>query len=240
MPKRTLLACTIAAMLPVIASASVHPVVTLSLGSDRANVYSNKSITLIAPFQNAYIGNNHYDTEMVAGVFAGAEIRFLKQWAWQIGLSYYQSSSFGETGNVYQFSDPAFNNLTYQYQIQSRRVSIDTKISHTCHGIWHPYITAGLGEAINETYGYMEMPVTSADVPMAEPFAGHTAHSFTYAVGLGVDVDLNEHLRFGAGYRFIDLGSASLGTTPLQSSTNTISNQHIHMNEVLAQLSFVG
>lgn len=240
MQNKTLLALVMAALLPTPSFANLHPVISVATGSDHANVYSTKTITLIAPFQNSYIGTSHYDSESMIGLFLGVEQSFLQNWAWQLGLGYYQSSAFQANGNVYQFSDPAFNNLTYQYQIQSKRVVVEGKIYYTCHSIWHPYVTAAVGEAINKTYGYSETPVTSMDVGMGQPFAGQTAHAFTYTVGLGADVDISEHLRFGGGYRFINLGSASLGPTPLQSGTNTISNKQIHANEFLVQLSYVG
>lgn len=224
---------------PIVSLAYFHPVVTLSSGFANANVYSSKWI-MFGSYPNSYIGTNHRDTENDTGLFVGAETKFLENWAWQMGVSYFENSAFTESGNVYEFADPAFNNLTYQYQIQSHRYSIDTKILHTCHEVWHPYISLSLGEAFNNAYSYTEYPVTSFDSPMTQPFGNHTTKSFTYSAGLGVDVNIAEHVRFGAGYRFVDLGNASLGTTSLQNGTNTISNSHLYTNELLAQISYVG
>jgi opacity protein-like surface antigen len=75
---------------------------------------------------------------------------------------------------------------------------------------------------------------------MTQPFGSHSNSAFTYSVGLGIDVNIAEHWRLGAGYRFLDLGGASLGVSGLQSGTRTISNSHIHANELLLQVSFVG
>lgn len=240
MQKRVLLACFLVASFPCVSSATAfHPIVALSLGLAKTNVYSSKSI-LFGSYPNSYIGTNHDDTEMATGFFIGGETVFLDNWAGQIGLSYVENKSFTENGNVYEFADPAFNNLTYQYRIKSRRVSLETKISHLFRHVLHPYVSASLGEAFNQAYAYTEYPVTSADVPMTQPFANHLSRSLTYSVGFGIDVDLTEHVRLGAGYRFADLGNANLGITPLQSSTNKISNTHLYTNEVLAQLEFVG
>ncbi len=239
MKKRIFLACLLMIFLPIVSLATIRPVVTVSSGIARANVYSSKVIAF-APFQNTYIGSNHYDTASDTGLFIGGEAVFQPNWAWQLGLSYFQNSSFIESGNVYFFSDPAFNNLTYQYQIQSRRISIDTKISHAFEKIWHPYLSASIGSAFNKAYQYTEYPVTTADLPMTQPFANHSNTSLTYSAGLGFDVDITEHWRLGAGYRFVNLGNVNLGTTPLQSSTGTISNSHIYTNELLAQISYLG
>ncbi len=238
MQKRILLTCFLAAF-PIVSFAAFHPVVTVSSGFASANVYSSKWI-MFGSYPNSYIGSNHYDAETDLGLFVGGETVFLQNWAWQIGVSYFENSAFNENGNVYQFADPAFNNLTYQYQIQSRRASIDTKISHAFREVWHPYVSASVGAAFNRAYAYTETPITSADVPMTQPFGNHATRSLTYSAGLGVDVNITEHVRLGAGYRFVDLGNASLGVTPLQTGTSTISSTHLHTNELLLQISYVG
>lgn len=231
--------CLICLLCPVLSFANVHPVVTLSSGKASANIFSS-TIIHFTPYQNTYVGTNHFDSENDTGLFIGVETSFLEKWAWQIGLSYFVNNAFTAKGNVYQFSDPAYNNLTYQYQIVSRRISVEGKLSHELHNVWHPYILASLGMATNRAYGYTEYPVTDFDVPMSMPFGNHTNKTFTFSLGLGVDVNLSEHIRIGAGYRFVDLGSAALGTTPLETGNQTITNPDIHANELLAQVSFIG
>jgi opacity protein-like surface antigen len=239
MQKMSMLTSAFAVLFSTLALADTRPVVSISLGSDRATVYSTKTITFITPFQNSYMGTNHYDTEPVIGLFLGGENNFLHG-AWQWGVSYFQSSSFEEDGNVNQFANPAFNNFTYQYQIKSRRVSLEGKLSALFLQIWRPYLSASAGEALNYAYAYTETPLSSAAVPMSPSFAGHTTKSFTYSAGIGIDVEVAEHLRVGAGYRYLNLGNASLGVTPLQADNHTMGNSHIHANEFLAQLTYIG
>lgn len=238
MQQRLFLACFLA-FFPLVSSAAFYPIVTLSSGFARAQVHSSKWITF-GSYPNSYIGRNHYDTEIDTGLFIGAETVFQQNWAWQIGANYFANHAFSEHGNVYEFADPEFNNLTYQYKIRSQRISIATQISRAYCYIWHPYISASIGEAFNKAYSYKEYPVTSTDVPMIQPFANHSTQSFTYSAGFGVEVNVLEHLRLGVGYRFADLGNARLGVSPLQSDANTISNPHLYTNEVLAQISYVG
>lgn len=240
MQKRILLITIITILLPTFVFAGPRPVISLSVGADHTNVFSTKSITFIPPFQNTYIGTHHYDTEAVLGIFLGEEIECRQAWTWQLGVSYFQNNEFTAEGNVYQFSDPAFNNFTYQYNIQSKRLAIETKISRAFQQIWHPYVSAGIGAARNDAYGYTELPNTSDAVPMTQPFASHTTTSFIYLVGLGMDVDLQQHLRAGVSYRFVSLGQASLGSTPLQAAPNTLSHSHLNTNEFLVQISYIG
>lgn len=241
MQKRILLSCIVFALFPALSSATIRPVVSVSLGSDRTNLGMTKVISMAAPNQNSYVSfNNHYDTEAVAGLFVGGETLFFQNWSLQLGLSYFQNSSFAARGNVNQFADPTYNNFTYQYQIQSRRFSVETKLSRVFLQKWHPYISASVGEALNKAYAYTEYPLSSEDVPMTELFNSHTTKAFTYTAGLGVDVDIAEHLRVGAGYRFVGLGNASLGASPLQDGTNTISHTQLHANELIAQITYLG
>jgi len=236
---RILLAYFFIMSFPIISFATFRPVVALSSGLAITNVYSSTVIDF-APFQNSYIGRNHYNTQFDSGLFMGVETAFSCNFTTQIGLEYFVNSSFKESGSVYQFTDPLFNNLAYRYKIQSRRISLAAKISRAFRQIWHPYISASMGSASNKAFHYTEYPVTSADVPMAQPFDNHTTSAFTYSIGIGADVDVAEHWRLGAGYRFVDLGKACLGVSPLQSSTETICSTHMNANEILVQISYLG
>lgn len=224
---------------PLISHASLHQVISLGIGSDRVNLALTKNIDFMSPFQNTYTSSSSYDTQQVAGLFYGFENAFRDNCAWQLGIGYYQNSAFTSQGNVYQFADPAFNNLRYNFQIISRRVLLEGKLLHTFKTLFHPYLTMGMGESINRAYAYKEDPITSDGVPMSQPFANHTTHSFTYSAGLGIDVDITKNVRIGASYRYLDLGRAGLNPSPLQQGNNRLSYNHLHTNELLMQLTYV-
>jgi opacity protein-like surface antigen len=221
-------------------AALIHPVLTFGFGSDTTNVNTSQNLTLIAPFQNYYY-QHATDTETIGSVFLGAELPFLDKFAWQLGAAYYQNiTPFNPTGTVYQFADFNYGNLTYNYSLQSRRYIIQTKLLYAFNDIFHPYITGGAGEAVNRSYSYYELPVTSADVGMQETFANKTVHSFTYSLGLGLEMNMNEHLRVGIGYNYVNLGNSGLGTIPDQDSTDTLKLNNLNTNEFMLQLSLVG
>jgi opacity protein-like surface antigen len=221
-------------------AALIHPVLTLGWGSDTTDVNTSQAITIFAPFQNYYYQHTN-DTETVGSVFLGAELPFLNKWAWQLGAAYYQNiTPFNPTGVVYQFADFDYGNLTYNYSLKSQRYLIQTKLLYAINDIIHPYITGGAGEAVNKSYSYYELPVSSADVPMQETFANKTVHSFTYSLGLGLELAVNEHLRFGVGYNYVNLGRAGLGVAPSQDSTDTLKLNNLNTNEFMMTLSLVG
>lgn len=238
MKKGILVLCLCACFYPLESSAWYRPMLSLALGADAVNTHLNQNLTIIAPFQNSYLSGGA-NFQPVAGLFVGMET-MLHNFLTQLGVSYYQNKAYLITGSVYQFADPTLNNLSYQYHIESQRVLVETKVLSTIKQRFHPYFSAGVGEALNQAYQYIETPVSTDDVAMAQGFNNRTYHSFTYQVGLGVEADLTAHWRGGVGYRFIDLGAAGLGATPLQEGSQTIKYNHLHVNELLLQLSYLG
>lgn len=220
--------------------AHIRPVTTVSLGSDSATFSkTNTDISFIPPFYNTYVDTNSTDTEWVGGIGLGANIPWNSVWSSQIGVNYYQNSGFQARGDNYQLGNSMNNNLGYQYYISSRRVLLESKLLYTLGTRFHPYVDVGVGEAFNESHDYTELTYTGSATPMGEPFANHTNDSFTYVAGFGVDMDAGKWVRLGIGYRYVDLGKASLGTSPLQADTVTLQKSTLTSNEFLFQISTI-
>jgi opacity protein-like surface antigen len=216
--------------------ADIRPIANLSLGLDQAYVGLKQNVILLPGVENTYMPGPNFSTRMLSGGFLGAEASLAKDWGLQFGAAYYQSQPFAISGQVYQFMNPAFNSICYQYQIFSRRFLAESKLFYTFYQDYHPYVIAGLGEALNYAYSYQETTSDIYSQTMA-PFAGHMQHSFTYALGTGMDMDLTRHFKVGAGYRYINLGRASLGTSSWQTTTQTPSFNHLYANEFLLQFT---
>jgi opacity protein-like surface antigen len=229
----------LALLFPFICTAKPHPVFNMTLGIERATVLRQTTIGMVDPFTNTFIGTNAHNSQLNGGLFLGGESALSPHWHWQYGVRYFQNNSFHVRGKVYQFSDPLYDNLTYHYKIHNRRIMAETKILASPWPHWHPYGVAALGEAINHAHQYYEVPVSSADVPMAQPFRNHTSTTLSSSLGLGIDYNYTDHLRLGVSYRWSRLGSVSLGRTPLQDSQTTIHHPQFRMNELLLELSYV-
>ncbi|MDX1901229.1 MAG: outer membrane beta-barrel protein [Gammaproteobacteria bacterium] len=220
------------------AFSNLHPVFGIAYGVDNVNLTQNKIIALIAPFENTY-KSSHRGEASVYNLFVGVESAFQHNIFGQIGLSYYLTNTLTTKGDILQFNDPSFNNLSYQFKTKNQRILIETKLLFTLKQNLHPYLLAGAGLAFNRSYGYSEQSLDGASVPMQSSFANHSATSFSYTVGLGVDVDVSTHVRLGGSYRYVDLGQAGLGTTASQSSTQTLNYNHLKTNEFLVQLDYI-
>ncbi len=216
------------------------PVITLSLGAENTSVGpTNTNVSYFAPPipASTYQSVNSQDTQLLGGVFLGAEFNLAPRWDWQWGFSYFQNGALEAKGQVIQFGSP---NLNYEYDIASRRILTEAKLLYTFHRIYHPYVNVGIGEAFNRAGGYNEYAIDGgAGVPMSQPFSSSATYNFTYMAGLGIDINATNYLRFGLGYRYADLGKVGLGTTPLQIDTSTIKNKNLTSNEFLLQITAI-
>jgi hypothetical protein len=200
---------------------------------------TSQNLTILAPFQNTYLGHTN-DTESMESLFLGAQVTLPKNFEWQLGAAYYQNiTPFMPYGTVYQFGDPLFGNLNYTYNIESRRYLFQTKFLYSIMKFIHPFVSGAAGVAVNKSFSYTEIPVTSADVPMLQPFADKTYRAFAWSVGAGLEMDVHDHARFGVGYSYSHLGKAGLGVAPLQDSNNTLILNGLTANEFYLQLSYI-
>ncbi len=196
-------------------------------------------IPTIYQFYN-YSPNQATQTSALWSGFLGIEWDLQPDWMLQTGLDYNQTSPFSARGTLTQGVDSgSANSYTYHYGTLLRQVLVEGKLLSTLQTRYHPYLSAGLGTAINKAYNYY------TNVPpfltFTKMYRNDTTTSFTYAIGIGVDVDITSYLRIGIGYRFADFGKVEL-SNPIIDTTNVsgpLSQSHFYVNELLSQLTFV-
>lgn len=211
---------------------------TFSVGPDFTNAGQAQTLTLLPPYQNHYTAEDTGKAVADTGLFLGVERMFSNRLFAQLGVSGYVDSDFTPKGHVWQFNSPLFDNLTYLYHIHHTRVMVEGKLltNYPSHPDILPYFSWQLGVAFNQTSGYQETPLIP-DVPPTAPFAGSNQSAFAYGVGLGIDYNLNQHVRLGLGYQFADLGSASLGVTAAEAIASTLVVPHLYTNQLRFQLT---
>jgi len=234
------LLCIALFLFSINAQAHWRRVLTVETGSDSVYFKLTRNITLEQPYQDSFADENH-STALFGGLFAGLEQPLRRGLLWQIGLSYYLTSPLTANGTIFQFTDTSFGNLNFQSQIRSQRVLVETKLLATLPLTMplHPYLLAGLGGAANTAYGYNETQVMSYAVLHPDRFSSHTTYSPSYALGLGMELELNPRLRLGGGYRYVYLGSASLGSMPSQESSDKLKYKNLVSNEFVFSLSYL-
>ncbi len=217
-----------------------RPLATFTIGPDFVQKGQAQTLTPLPPFQKHYTNTNASTTVADAGAFLGIE-RMVSDKLWvQLGVSGYVDSQISPEGHVWLFASPAFDTLSYSYNVHHTRIMAEGKFLTTFkdYQSFHPYLSWGLGAAFNQAQNYQETALIAGAVPTV-PFANHTNTSFTWGVGAGVDYTLNPHVRLGVGYQFADLGSVSLGATPAATNTETLSFPHLYTNQLRFQFTCV-
>jgi opacity protein-like surface antigen len=243
MHKKTVLFFLFSLFASQASEAAIHPVVSVGYGLDYVHTGAiEKTFMLEAPFQDTYFSSASTFHGGVGNVFVGMESQFHPFLSAQFGLSYTRPATMNVQGSIWQFGTPQFYNKGYQYYIQSQQAMLEAKLLTTIATPYplHPYFMLGLGESFNKSFGYTEIPLAPYASVNPAGFARNTSHSFVYMVGIGLDVNVAEHVRVGASYRQTELGDTHLGTMPNQTGSTELSYGPLRTNEVLVNLTYVG
>jgi opacity protein-like surface antigen len=223
-----------------------HPVISIGEGIALSPRVNNKPIYF--PIQNS-ISDEYYNyssgssssgSKSFFDIFIGAEYNVFQKCAIQLGLGFNQMIPFTLHGTFVQGADVSSqNDYTYRYHILSRQFLTESKLLYTFREYYHPYIFGGIGIASNQANNYS----TNVDSTLAltRDYKNSIFTSFSYNIGVGLDVDLTSSTRFGIAYRFADLGTAQLGSSNIDGTyaAGTLSKNHLYANEILGQFTFL-
>jgi hypothetical protein len=225
-------------------ASSWHEIISLGGGVVFSNdVGHAASFPILNPITDQYYQYHASNAVVIRPLyegFFGGEVSLHHHLALQLGVDYLQTGDLNANGNFFQGVDyQSADIFTYHYKIIGRQILAAKKLLYKSKKIYHPYVFAGVGMSDNTAYRY------GTDVPpfltFTRQYANLTEASFSYSVGAGIDVDINKHFRMGVGYRFTDLGKASLGSTQIDNVnvTGTLAQTNLYASEVLMQLSIV-
>lgn len=219
----------------------------LTGGKARPTEQQSQSLSIDNTVFN-YQPNNSSVSPSFAGGFVGAEYSCNEQWAWQFGVAFYQIESSpisGEETQAPSTSIDAVNIWNYQYKTSSRQVLIENKLLLLSQVDYFPYFMIGVGGSFNRAYNFQATPQNSGEVATAI-FEDHTSKTFTYTLGFGLDLDIFDHVRLGAGYRFAYLGKFDLGKGTINTGTGgnvfplpALESKSVYNNEIVVQLMYL-
>ncbi len=218
------------------------PVLTVSSGAEFAKVGSSQTLSMNGDFTTyQYASSGSSSNQAFWGGFLGTEISLQQQRFLQLGISFYAPNSFSSgTGILTQGVDPASSDqFTYHYKVKNRLFLAEAKLLGKVKEHLHPYVSLGLGAAFNQAYAYTtNVPFSLTFTP---EFTNHSTTSFAYSVGVGIDVDIHQNWRLGAGYRFVGLGQANLGNGLIDTTsfTSTLTQSNLYAQTVMAQLTYL-
>lgn len=133
----------------------------------------------------------------------------------------------------------------YRYHTQTQQLMAVAKLLYNVNSSLHPFALIGIGAAFNELSSFNASTAEEGSINIAPTFNDHNRTSFTYALGLGLDVDVTPQVRMGFGYRFSDFGSSSLGKGYVNfhdyqaSVPFTLGSSHTYANEFVLNLTYL-
>jgi len=189
-----------------------------------------------APHQLDLFSVQHHVTGGLFFLSAGRQWKLDRDWfsAYSLGAYYQRLLNHNITGTIKQYSKSEFLNYSYQWGSSTSVVLLSGKLNMRQIRQWSPYLSLGLGVAMNQTQDYSETAFTGVTARNNPSYRNGTSTNFAYQAGLGIDYQLKPAWIISLGYAYQSVGPIQSG--PGQS---TWVNTHLTLGS-LAQNELVG
>lgn len=248
----SLLTCSLATagtMGPITAPPGYHPIISVQGGYSSNNLnrssqsYLNNSSDLFV-----YANRGNATNTGFVGAFAGVELPWVTHPGVmvQTGVEYDYFGSADTHGINTVGIEPQLNTTyAYQYRVQTQQVLGILKLLTTVYGRFYPYGEVGLGAAFNQADRYRAYTNETGSLNLTPYFNSKTNSQFSYSLGLGIDAQVQEHIRVGLGYRYSYFGTPSLGSGAVIYNNYsypvpfTLNKSNAYANQLLARISYI-
>lgn len=131
--------------------------------------------------------------------------------------------------------NPAFDPISYSYDMHSYFIIIQGKLSFIKHH-WFPYMALGIGKSFNTLKDYQQQPLGSL-APPEHPFKDQTKTSMAYSIEFGLfQSKYYKHFNFNIGYQLISLGRGNLKNST--SGQDAITSGNLYGNFLSLSVNF--
>lgn len=195
-------------------SQTLYPVKTENVPVFVVNPDGQEVLAGFTPTQIPY--QNTYRADKKANMFGQGELYLALQWPFnhyflsQLGVAFGGAGDADLQGTIDVNSIPSGSH--YAYKISHGFVGIRGKLISTASvATLQPYLTGMVGAGFNQVHGYHTTPTISVD--NSPTWYQNRTNSFvlTYALGLGVQKNINRNWNIALGYEFTDWGNSYLG-----------------------------
>lgn len=222
----------------VLASELWSQVITLSLGPAWYGSGNSQTLFLQPDIQKKYVANDSSAAFVNGEFFLGLQHALNSNLKGQLGLTVAASSNARLDGDIWEDSDPDFNNYFYTYKINHAHIAVKGKILADMGVEVQPYVSASAGVGLNQAHNFTITPKIFEEVP-APLFGSHTTTSFAYTVGTGLQKPIKEHWHISLGYEFSDWGKSELSRAPGQTLNRGLHLTHLYTNTAQLSLSYI-
>ena len=155
-----------------------------------------------------------------------------------VSLRYEHVDSFTLNGTIDQYSLPDYVNYNYSLDTVSNLITIDGRTDVYRWGPIAPYVSGGLGVAVNTTSGYSEQAFSGIYPRVSPGFQNNTDGNFTGDIGFGVDYFITHNIWASLGYEYAYLGKVQTGNCVSTWSGETLSPGSLTSNMLLFGLFY--
>ena len=174
-----------------------------------------------------YVSKGSDTTGQISG-FVGYQWRRANIYFPAISLSFEYIHTFpiSINGDIFVNDLPDTKNFTYKYDISQELPMAKLKLDLYQWKQFMPYISGGVGAAINHVSNYSDTPIPWATLMQRRfGFTSATTTQFTGSFGAGLDYWLNYNSQISVGYELAYYGKARTGN-----GQGTLSADHLENN----------
>lgn len=217
---------------------SWSPILELNVGPAWEKYGFSQNLQLKEDVQKYYDAKKTKHTLVNVEVYPGFARKLSSLWIGQVGLALAATSNAQLQGDMWEDSDPEFNNYYYNYKINSLRLAIKGKLIADVTLPVKPYVYGSIGAGFNQGRNYVIAHKIFEEVPEAH-FQSNASLSFAYTLGLGVQRAFNSHWIGGVGYEFADWGKNHLKKAPGQTIGEGPRLDHMYTNTLQFSVGYV-
>lgn len=154
-------------------------IVTLTAGPAWENAGQTQTFYLQPTIENTYAANHNSATIFNGEIFVGGQRTLYENYQGQLGIAVAGINKASMTGQIWNDTDPMFNNFNYAYILQNTRLAVKGQLLKDCKFYQiQPYLNLSLGVSFNHAYNYRSLPLIYEALP-APNFTPHTSASFS-------------------------------------------------------------
>lgn len=155
--------------------------------------------------------------------------QWLRDTAWFPAISLalsYTGATPSITGVIYQNDLPDAKNFVFKYEVSQQLPMATLKVDLYNWRIFMPYVSVGIGAAMNKVRNYADTPIPGETVQRRRyGFNSATNTNFASSVGAGLDYWISHKVQLSVGYQFTSSGSISTGFGNGSLAANRLTNK---------------
>jgi opacity protein-like surface antigen len=213
-------------------------VMTLSAGPVWTNSGDTQSFYLQPEIEKTSNADKNTSTLFSGEFYYGWQHPLNALFSGQIGLAVAATSNATISGQIWQDTNPEYNNSLYTYKINHTHVAAKGKLLAGMGQMLTLYVSGSVGVGFNHAYRFSNIPIL-VEVFADPNFSSHSQTAFTYTVGIGLQRAITQNWQAGIGYEFADWGQSQLGLAPGQTMGSGLSLSHLYTNGLLFNISYL-